>query len=66
MQIEVSPMEEVCCNCQNYYQHYVRMYYVDQMRYACINQGHCCYPRVKDRRPLTPACQHFAARNQGI
>lgn len=47
MKIEISERETVCANCQHFYQHYIKN---DGVYKAC-NAGHCCYPRLKNRRP---------------
>ena len=51
--------EMVCANCGHYCQHYT------EIAIRCFrptNCGHCVYPRMKDRRPGHPACEHWEER----
>ena len=43
-----------CSNCKHFYQHYV----LTEHGYLATNAGHCCYPRLKDRKP-TDYCDHW-------
>ena len=53
--------EAVCANCERYHQHYGLR--PGSKRYVePINCGHCVYPRIKDRKPGTAACEHYIAR----
>lgn len=47
--------KDSCQNCRHFRQHYVS----DGKRYDPAYCGHCVYPRVKTRKPDTPACIHF-------
>lgn len=49
--------EQICQNCEHYYHHYIRY---KRGRYVPINDGHCVFPRVKNRTPKTPACENFS------
>lgn len=58
MLMEVLETEEVCANCKHFYQHYI----TDSRRgygMLAVNSGHCVKPRVKDRKPCTPACKYW-------
>lgn len=48
-----------CKNCVHFYQHYT----LTQSRATPIDCGHCAFPRLKKRRPGTPACVHFSLRS---
>lgn len=49
-------MKKDCCeNCVHFLKHYVIL----GNRLFVVNCGHCIYPRVKSRKPRTPACAHF-------
>ena len=45
-----------CKDCKHFRQHYVHFL---ETRLSPIPCGHCVYPRLKHRRPDTPACVHF-------
>ncbi len=47
-----------CGTCIDYRAHFVRY----GRRYLELNQGHCIYPRLKDRKWDDPACQHYKPR----
>jgi len=53
--------EAVCANCKRYHQHY-GIFEGDNGKVAPINCGHCVYPRMKERKPGTAACEHYIAR----
>lgn len=48
-----------CQTCKYYYQHYVKC---GKNRYVSVEAGHCSHPRLKDRKPETPACDRFSLR----
>ena len=48
----------VCKNCEHFQQHYV----IDDQNYFTVHCGHCTYPRTKNRKPQTKACQYFTQR----
>lgn len=58
---EIQEHEEVCANCKHFYQHYV---YSRLCRngFTASNFGHCVYPRSKNRRPGSDACDKFERR----
>ena len=41
-----------CAYCKHYVQHYNK-------RGTAVNAGHCTEPRIKDRWPLTRACERY-------
>ena len=45
----------VCSYCIHFNQHYI----LDSQRCTTVNCGHCTYPRIKPRKPDSPACEHF-------
>lgn len=51
-------MENVCQNCRHFKQHYIKI----NRRFSAIEDGHCVYPRLKDRRPGTKACDHYSEK----
>lgn len=52
-------MEQQQCNtCTHYIQHYAK---INHTGYQAVNCGHCIYPRLKSRKPDSPACEHFEA-----
>ncbi len=53
-------MEQNCKNCKHYVQHYIRF----GKRYGTVNCGHCRYPRLKSRKPDTPACKHYKEKTE--
>ena len=44
-----------CKNCEHLHQHYV----LDKQSCTAVNCGHCSYPRLKHRKPNTPACTYY-------
>ena len=50
--------KKYCKDCFHYIQHYV-IFGKDLMTAYC---GHCTYPRIKDRKPDTPACGKFTRK----
>ena len=48
-------LEKCCFQCTYFHQHYI----LDSQRCATVNCGHCTRPRIKHRKPDTPACEHF-------
>lgn len=51
---------QICKNCVHFLQHYV----IDDQSYTAIHCGHCTRPRLKNRRPLDNACEHFVQRTE--
>lgn len=47
-----------CKNCTRFHQHYI----LDKQSCTAVNRGHCCYLRLKHRKPDTPACAHYIRR----
>ena len=47
-----------CKDCYYFRQHYVKF----GKYYTKAGCGHCKYPRLKNRRPETPACGNFKQR----
>lgn len=45
----------LCHDCQHFHQHYIK----DNEWCVSVCCGHCTYPRLKSRKPDTPACNHF-------
>ena len=56
MGAEVMDVENRCGACRHFYQHYV----LDAQSCVKVCCGHCAYPRLKSRKPDTPACRNFA------
>lgn len=48
--------EPTCSNCAHFRRHYIRFH---EFRFTEVPCGHCVHPRLKHRRPDTPACVHF-------
>ena len=44
-----------CKNCQYFYPHYV----LGEQKIGWVNCGHCVFPKLRHKRPDTPACPHF-------
>lgn len=53
--------EPTCASCIHFRRHYIRF---DEFRFTEVPCGHCVYPRLKHRRPDTPACVHFTAKEE--
>ena len=51
-------MDKICQNCKHFRQHYIKA----GRRYQELEEGHCVYPRLKQRERRTKACGHFRAR----
>ena len=51
-----------CGQCGHYHQHYV----MDRQSCIVVPCGHCTYPRLKSRRPDSPACGHFEPGEQEL
>lgn len=60
MYIYIEKAEEICGNCKNFYQHYVRTEGCGWEFTPC-NAGHCCYPRLKGRKPCD-TCSQFKVK----
>jgi len=54
--------ENICQTCKHFRQHFTRRNH----SYIEVDCGHCVYPRVKTRKPETPACKHFAALEKNM
>ncbi len=50
---------QTCQTCKYYHQHYVKY---GKNHYLPVDEGHCAHPRLKFRKPETPACQKFSAQ----
>ena len=48
----------VCQNCAHFRQHYI----MDVQWAQPVHCGHCTYPRLKNRKPDTPACKFFSSK----
>ena len=49
-------MKNDCCGqCMHFHRHYV----LDEQSCTAVCCGHCVFPRLKSRKPDTPACVHF-------
>lgn len=53
--------EPTCKSCKHFRQHYILF---NTNRYDPIPCGHCVYPRLKHRKPGTPACTHFMEKEK--
>ena len=53
--------KKVCCNCVHYFQHYGKR----KRGYHVLNCGHCCYPRLKTRRP-DQTCENWRAEKEPV
>ena len=52
---------QCCANCAHFHQHYIRSAQVSKPHKHCfwpIGQGHCTYPRMKNRR-TDDVCEYF-------
>lgn len=58
---EIKETEEVCANCRNFKQHYIKggKYSIDD--YIAVDHGRCIYPKMKYKRP-GDSCRNFEAR----
>lgn len=54
--------EKVCGQCGHFRQHYT----LDDQSCMTVCCGHCVFPRLKNRRPDTPACGHFLMGEQKL
>ena len=50
-----------CADCIHYRRHYIRF---DEFRFTEVPCGHCVFPRLKHRKPHTPACNNFKPRKK--
>lgn len=48
--------EQRCERCFHFRQHYIQY---DSATFHPIACGHCVYPMIKSRSPMTPACKHY-------
>lgn len=53
-------MKEMCENCRYFRKHYVKV----GKQYRLAGIGHCIKPRIKPRKNITPACQHYQPMEQ--
>jgi len=51
--------EKVCKGCRYFKQHYVR---APRSGYMSTDCGHCSNPRLREKKPDTPACTRFSKR----
>ena len=51
--------DETCEKCKYFVQHYAKE---GKSQFMPIYEGHCVHPRLKSRRPGTPACEKFSLR----
>ena len=51
-----------CEKCKHFVQHFSK-YKGNYMKAYC---GRCIHPRMKPRKPDTPACRHFAPREEDL
>ena len=62
---EVIDMEELqekhCQDCKYFVQHYAKA----GRGFKTIHDGHCGNPRLRDKKPDTPACHRFAKQQGG-
>ena len=56
----IGPDTEACANCKHFYQHYVLNPWTGI--FETVAAGHCCYPRVKDRK-VDSWCERFEWRD---
>lgn len=49
--------EKTCTGCQHFVQHYAK---VGNHTYVIVYSGHCGNPRIREKKPDTPACQRFS------
>ena len=54
-------IEPTCADCVHVRRHYIRF---DEFRFTEIPCGHCVHPRLKHRRPESPACVHFKPKGE--
>lgn len=54
-------LDPTCENCMYFRQHYILFY---EGHYNPVPCGHCVFPRLKHRRPDTPACVYYAPRTE--
>ena len=52
--------KNTCGQCGHFRRHYV----LDEQLCTAVCCGHCVFPRLKNRRPDTPACGSFVAGEQ--
>lgn len=50
----------LCQDCKYFYQHYGKD---SHGKFIVIYAGHCSRPRLKNRKPDHPICQHFAQKS---
>jgi len=50
--------EKMCKGCRYFNQHYVKA----RSGYMPTDYGHCTNPRLREKRPGTPACTRFSKR----
>lgn len=48
---------QVCAGCRHFCRHYSR---IGNNRYWPLDQGHCGYPRLREKKADTPACPHYS------
>ena len=53
-------MEQQCSQCRHFHQHYAKS---SGGRYIEVPCGHCGNPRIRDKKPATPACHRFSKRS---
>ena len=51
--------KKTCAECRYFVQHYARL---KNQKYIPTDYGHCGNPRIREKKPETPACQRFSRR----
>lgn len=54
--------QKICGQCRHFRRHYI----LDEQTCKAVYCGHCVFPRLKNRKPDTPACGHFVEGEQKL
>ena len=54
--------KNTCGRCAHFRRHYI----LDEQVCTAVCCGHCVFPRLKNRRPDSPACGHFVEGEEGL
>lgn len=61
--IQRAENESICANCKYYIEHYVKTPYSPNTMFTSIDEGHCTYPRLKNRKAWN-SCGYWQGKEE--
>lgn len=59
--IQKAGSEHFCANCKYYIEHYIKTTYPSNSMFNPIDEGHCTYPRLKNRKAWNK-CEYWLGK----